>query len=98
MLIQRVLSLRERMAEGQVREVFEPSRAFPHPEGEGFVANRGDRLFFNPYSRSLSWLFSSSSLRSRRFWRAIINHMKMKMIAKAIPYAAKANCKPLFMG
>ena len=48
-LFARVLSLRERMAEGQVRERFESSRNFPHPsaakdaalrplpEGEGFV-------------------------------------------------------------
>jgi hypothetical protein len=45
----RVLSLWERMAEGQVREIFETSRAFPHksaaknaalcplPEGEGLT-------------------------------------------------------------
>ena len=46
--VERVLSLRERMVEGQVRERFETSRAFPHPspakdaalcplpEGEGY--------------------------------------------------------------
>jgi hypothetical protein len=49
-VIERVLSLRERMAEGQVRERFETSLVFPHPsaaknaalcplpEGEGLLA------------------------------------------------------------
>jgi hypothetical protein len=31
-LFERVLSLRERMAKGQVREIFETSSCFPSPE------------------------------------------------------------------